>query len=179
MSEINNAVIEIDDVRLKNFIEITADEMDMVREWRNSEFVRQWMYQDHIISKDEHRAYFNKLKSDTSNIYYLLQHKNGEYIGVVGINKIDKNNRNAYFALYSNPNSKVVGIGRILDKTALEIAFKYLKLHSFRLEVIEDNYPVINLHKKYGFVEEGRLKQFVFKEGKWKDVLVMGIINHA
>ncbi len=28
-----------------------------------------------------------------------------------------------------------------------------------------------------GFEEEGRLREFVFKDGRWKDVIVMGMIK--
>ena len=72
---------------------------------------------------------------------------------------------------------KIPGVGRILDSLAKNIAFDILNLHTLKLEVIEDNKVVINLHKKLGFKEEGRLKDFVYKDGKWKDVIIMGIMN--
>jgi RimJ/RimL family protein N-acetyltransferase len=42
------------------------------------------------------------------------------------------------------------------------------------LAVFEDNTAAINLYKKIGFQEEGRLKEFIFKDGKWKDVIIIG-----
>jgi len=46
-----------------------------------------------------------------------------------------------------------------------------------KAEIIETNERAINFYKKSGFVKEGRLKEFVFKDGKWLDVIVMGIIR--
>jgi len=46
------------------------------------------------------------------------------------------------------------------------------------LEVFEDNTAAINLYKNFGFQEEGRLKEFIFKDGKWKDVIIMGMVNN-
>jgi UDP-4-amino-4,6-dideoxy-N-acetyl-beta-L-altrosamine N-acetyltransferase len=42
---------------------------------------------------------------------------------------------------------------------------------------METNERAINFYRKTGFSEEGRLKEFVFKDGKWLDVIVMGIIK--
>jgi UDP-4-amino-4,6-dideoxy-N-acetyl-beta-L-altrosamine N-acetyltransferase len=172
-----NTNIEIQDVLLKNFINLSDDEKEMVRCWRNNENVKQWMYQDHIISPEEHMAFMRRTVTDERNVYYLLQHKDGEYLGVLGLNRIDHKNKSSFFGLYSNPNSKRLGIGRILDKIAIELTFNHVKLHSLHLEILENNFPVINLHKKFGFQEEGRLKEFVYRNGRWIDVIIMGIVN--
>ena len=65
----------------------------------------------------------------------------------------------------------------MLDMLAIRLAFDYVGFHSLWLEVIEDNKHVVNLHKEMGFVEEGKLKDFVQKDNTWKDVIVMGKIN--
>jgi diamine N-acetyltransferase len=43
------------------------------------------------------------------------------------------------------------------------------------LLVLEDNKPAIKVYEKCGFVVEGRLRRHVFKNGKFKDVLFMGL----
>jgi UDP-4-amino-4,6-dideoxy-N-acetyl-beta-L-altrosamine N-acetyltransferase len=50
-----------------------------------------------------------------------------------------------------------------------------LKLHTLKLEVLENNERAINFFKKLGFKEEGRLREFVFKEDIWYDAIIMGI----
>ena len=50
-------------------------------------------------------------------------------------------------------------------------------VHTHQSEVIDGNEKAINFYKKSGFKEEGQLKEFVFKNDKWLDVIVMGIIN--
>jgi len=41
------------------------------------------------------------------------------------------------------------------------------------LEVYTDNEPAIRLYKKFGFVVEGTLKQFAFRDGQFVDVHTM------
>jgi len=55
------------------------------------------------------------------------------------------------------------------------LAFEHLKLHTLKLEVLENNERAINFFKKLGFKEEGRLREFVFKEDIWYDAIIMGI----
>lgn len=174
--DIINKDLDLGDYKLKNFINLSDDEIEMIRRWRNSENIRKWMYSEHLISKDEHRKFINSLKTSTDRAYWLVM-KDNEYIGVIYFTNIKWDHRNAYFGIYANPEKKIPGVGRILDSLAKNIAFDILNLHTLKLEVIEDNKVVINLHKKFGFKEEGRLKDFVYKNGKWKDVIIMGIIN--
>ncbi len=168
--------IQFDQILLKNFINLTAEEKECVRRWRNHLEVRKWMYNDHEIRPEEHEAFIKSLKDSRKDFYYLVFHEE-KPIGVLTFTRLDLRNRNAYFGLYANPEEKVPGAGLILEKTAIRLAFEILKLHTLKLEVIEDNLRAINLYRSAGFKEEGRLKEFVFKDGTWKDVIVMGMIN--
>lgn len=161
---------------LINFINLSDIEREKVRLWRNNEIIMKWMYQDHLISFEEHSIFINKLISDNNNFYWMIKKNTVDYIGVISLNKIDFRNKNAYFGIYSNPDSKLSGVGGLLIECLKKLAFKIANLHTLKLEVIESNKRAIDFYKKSGFIEEGRLKEFVFKDGNWQDVIVMGII---
>ncbi len=161
-------------IKIKNFINLNEEEKEIVRKWRNNKDIRKFMYQKRIITKKEHIKFIESLKSDSKNFYwFVINEKN--YLGVFYLNKVDLLNKHAYLGIYSNPELK--GVGRILMKCLMYIAFKVAKLHTLKLEVIETNKNAIEFYKKHGFQEEGRLKEFVFRDGKWLDVIVMGRIN--
>jgi UDP-4-amino-4,6-dideoxy-N-acetyl-beta-L-altrosamine N-acetyltransferase len=162
-------------ILLKSFVNLTSEEKKMVRNWRNSKAVRKWMYQDHIISSEEHEVFLLKLKEDTKNFYWLAKDKDGVYLGVISLNRIDVRNKNGYLGIYVNPILNVSGIGNTLIEYLKELAFKKARLHTLKLEVIDLNERAINFYKKFGFKKEGRLKEFVFKDKKWYDVIIMGI----
>lgn len=166
------------ELELINFINLTDEEKEIVRKWRNRENVRKWMYTDRIISQEEHSKFIETLKKDKKNCYWFLKDKKkGDYVGVIYLNKVDFKNKNAYLGIYSNPEKKIKGAGTLLLGMLKNIAFKIAKLHTLKLEVIENNEQAIKFYKKLGFVNEGRLKEYVFKDGEWHDVIVMGIIN--
>lgn len=157
-----------------NFINLSEKEKEIVRGWRNSESIRRWMYTNHVISAKEHADFIKRIKNDPRNLYWLLRDKR-DYIGVIYLNRVDLRNKNAYLGIYANPRRKLAGAGRTLVTSLKDIAFKALNLHTLKLEVLADNQRAIRFYKKFGFKKEGRLNNFVIRDGIYKDVLIMGI----
>ncbi len=162
-------------ISLINFTNLTAEENEMIRNWRNEESIRNWMFSDHIITKEEHMQFLNRLKSDNKNFSWLIRN-NDSYLGVLNFNQVNFKHRNAYFGFYVNPNIKLPGIAVLIDRIAIKLAFEVTGLHTIKLEALGGN-KVIKLHRKLGFKEEGRLKEFILKEDKWQDVIIMGMTN--
>lgn len=172
-----NKNIDLENASLISFINLNDEEAEMVRQWRNHDEIKKWMYQDHIISPEEHARFINGLKEDGRNFYWLAKNKQREAIGVISLNRVDFKNGNAYLGIYSNPYRKYPNAGRLLIQCLKTIAFDIAKIHTLKLEFIETNQRIINFYRRMGFNDEGRLKEFVFKEGKRHDVIVMGIVN--
>jgi UDP-4-amino-4,6-dideoxy-N-acetyl-beta-L-altrosamine N-acetyltransferase len=164
----------IKDLVLKNFINLDDEEKEIVRGFRNNYFTRKWCYHENTISLSEHNEFIKELEKDNHNLYWLVEGSTG-FIGVISLNRIDFENRNAYMGIYSKPGIKKVG--SLLIECLKSICFDLADLHTLKLEVIDGNEKAINLYKKSGFSEEGRIRDFTFKEGKYRDVILMGIIN--
>ena len=160
---------------LKNFINLDDEEKEITRTLRNNELVREWCYHEHIISTGEHIPFIENLKKDNSNFYWLVK-RNDEFIGVISLNRVDFENKNSYLGIYSN--FKIRKVGDLLIDCLKKVTFEVANLHTLKLEVIEDNKKALNLYKKAGFKKEGELKDFVFKNGRYKKVILMGIINN-
>jgi UDP-4-amino-4,6-dideoxy-N-acetyl-beta-L-altrosamine N-acetyltransferase len=165
----------LDKVVLLNFVNLNVKENEMVRLWRNHSRIRRWMYSSHIISSKEHTDFINNLKDDKKNFFWIVRYKEGKYLGVVYLNRLDLTNKNAYLGIYANPNLK--GVGNILIGCLKELSFNIINLHSLKLEVIESNKRAVQFYKKIGFKDEGCLKEYVFKNGKWVNVIIMGLIR--
>jgi len=132
------------------------------------------MYTDHVISQEEHEAFIENLKRDNRNFYYFVYWQSIP-VGVISLARVDLRNRNAYLGVYASPERKIPAAGVILGRSIMDLAFRVAKLHTLKLEVFEDNKRAISFYKRFGFTEEGRLREFVLRNNKWKDVVVMGI----
>ncbi len=166
----------VHDMTLIGFTELSIDEAKEVREMRNHESVRRWMNTDHLISVQEHERFLSGLSGDNKNFYYLVK-QNSVYLGVISLNRYDERNRNSYLGIYANPFLHETGIGGRLMHALKHIAFSRAGLHTLKLEVIESNARAIALYRKTGFIEEGRLKEFVWKNGRWYDMVIMGMVE--
>jgi UDP-4-amino-4,6-dideoxy-N-acetyl-beta-L-altrosamine N-acetyltransferase len=167
----------IHELKVVNFTRLSDEERKMVLDWRNHENIRKWMYSDDVITEEEHANFIDKLIVETSRFYWVVMNKEGSYLGTVNLNKIDLKNKHAYLGIYSNPHNQIKNKGRLLIQCIKHLAFEIAGIHTLKLEVIDYNQRAIKFYNESGFSEEGRLKEFIFKDGKWHDVIVMGIIN--
>jgi len=135
-------------IKLIDFTEMTDEQKQMVLTWRNNPNVRKWMYNQKEIPLEEHREFIESLKLSKDKRYFLVDSDKG-YIGVIDFTDISKDS--SYFGFYSNPESKIPGIGRILERVSIDYAFNVLKVGLLKLEVFVDNVKVVNLHKKFDF----------------------------
>lgn len=126
---------------LKNFIDLTKEEHQMIISWRNNENIRKWMYNKTTISLDEHLKFIKSLKVSLSSHYFLLKSESSS-LGVIYLTK-------NFLGVYSNPNKKKVG--DILLKEIIKFAFETKKLSTLKAEVYTDNYRAIKLYKRFGF----------------------------
>lgn len=69
------------------------------------------------------------------------------------------------------------GYGTDALKVLLRYAFTELNLHRVSLGVLADNTRAIRSYEKAGFVIEGHYRQSVRRDGRWQDVVSMGLLK--
>jgi len=101
-----------------------------------------------------------------------------EHIGNVYLREIDWVARHAEFHIFiATQLHRGRGYGESVIRQVLNHAFDDLGLRRIFLFVLASNEPAIRLYRKCGFKDEGLLRQHVFKNGRFEDVLVMGILS--
>lgn len=65
------------------------------------------------------------------------------------------------------------GVGTALLQAALDLTDNWLNLQRMELEVYTDNEPAVRLYTRAGFVIEGTLRQYAFRDGQYVDVYAM------
>jgi putative acetyltransferase len=69
------------------------------------------------------------------------------------------------------------GIGSKLLDAILDLAENWLNLKRLELEVYTDNLRAIHLYEKYGFVIEGTLHKYAFRDGNYVDAYTMAKVR--
>lgn len=164
----------MNDVRLVKLVE---DDLEMVRQWRNSKEVSQYMYTENIISASDQQNWFNKISQSTNSIYWIIEYS-GKKIGLASVTGIDSALQSCYWAFYLGDSSiRGVGIGAKVEYLVLEYVFNELNLNKLRCEVFVNNDKVIKMHEKFGFRREAYYREHCIKNNLKLDVVGLAILK--
>lgn len=99
-------------------------------------------------------------------------------LGLVSLCDIDNLSRSCEFhIMIGDKNQRGKGMGYFAISEILRHAFEDLNLNRVELKVLPDNEPALGLYRKAGFKEEGLLRQYAFKNGEYRDTLIMSILR--
>jgi UDP-4-amino-4,6-dideoxy-N-acetyl-beta-L-altrosamine N-acetyltransferase len=154
---------------------LAEKDLVLVRAWRNAPEVRRNMYSKHEITEAEHQSWFARLKDDDQSHWFIHEDAAGQPDGVVYFTQLQPANGSTFWGFYAGENA-VRGIGTHMEFEALEKAFSEFGLHKLNCEVLVSNGQVVNLHKKFGFKEEGLFRDFHFNGESYVDVVRLGIL---
>lgn len=157
--------------------ELSIDILQDIRNWRNDENISKYMYGNHKITQEEHSKWLSALPK-RNDLKFFVVFKNEKPIGTVYFNNISSEHRNSEWGFYIYPPQLAgKGYGVAIEFVALNFAFDILKLNKLNCEVLDFNLSVIKLHKKFGFVEEGRKRKQIFKNNEFVDVVMLGLLS--
>ncbi|MFQ5612088.1 MAG: GNAT family N-acetyltransferase [Anaerolineae bacterium] len=109
---------------------------------------------------------------------FAIETQEGVHIGSIGLMGIDHRLQLAELGIVIGHKSYWgQGYGQEAIHLLLDFAFKTLNLNRVSLRVDEDHPAAIQCYRKCGFVEEGRLREVVFREGRFFDHLIMSILR--
>jgi RimJ/RimL family protein N-acetyltransferase len=100
-------------------------------------------------------------------------------LGNTGLHGISALHRNAEWGIFiGRPEEWGKGYGREVATAMLRYAFKVLNLHRVYLRVNADNERGIKAYTAAGFQREGVLRQHIFVEGEYLDMVQMGVLRN-
>lgn len=145
-----------------------------VRDIRNEDNVRKWMYTDHLIGVNEHLGWISRLKQDDRQIVFVVLDAEHNPLGVASVNAIDRLHKKADWAFFLTETARG-GLGVALEHAFLDFVFDSLGMEKLNCEVIEGNDVVVKLHQKFLFREEGFRRANILKNGVRIGVHFLGL----
>lgn len=165
----------------------------MLREYRPEDLVpiRRWVNDPEIVgylsdiflyphtlesTEDYLRAMMDP-KSDTRG-FVIADAATELYIGQINLDAIDWKNRVGRIGiLLGSAEWFGRGIGTEAMRLLVAFAFLEMNLHRLELEVYDFNERALRSYRSCGFREEGRLRQRQYKNGRYVDVIQMGLLR--
>jgi UDP-4-amino-4,6-dideoxy-N-acetyl-beta-L-altrosamine N-acetyltransferase len=156
---------------------LEADALELVRTWRNSPAVAQYMYTANPISAEQQQAWYARVSQDPSVQYWLIYYQDRP-VGVANLYAISSQNRSCYWAFYlGEENLHGSGIGAKVELAVLEYVFEELKFNKLSCEVFVTNEKVVAMHEKFGFRREAYFRQHIYKDKAFVDVVGLAMLR--
>lgn len=147
----------------------------LVPKWNSDKDVTKYLYRGKLPSN----SFSEQLSSDIEFEIYTDISSNMHVIGCAGLHQINWISRSAELRiLIGETNYWGKGLGKAAIHELLHYAFSTLNLNRIWLGVNEYNIPAYKLYISCGFTEEGRLREEFYKDGKYCDLIRMGILRH-
>ena len=156
---------------------LTSEDLELVRNWRNSPEVSSYMYTDSHISEDQQKAWFEKIKHLENCRYWIIEFNN-QKVGLASLTDINRTLNSCYWAFYLGDTSiRGGGIGAKIEYNVIEYVFNQLNLNKLRCEVFVTNDKVIRMHEKFGFRREAYYREHCTKNNQKLDVVGLALLK--
>jgi len=158
---------------------LELDDLPRIHKWHNdrqlySHFSKVHRFVSMTVVEQWLRA--NMAYSEGSVSFAICVAESGVHIGNIYLRGIDWVARNGELAMFiADPEHRSKGYGKSAIHQMIRHAFEDLNLVRLHLKTLYDNQRAISLYEKCGFHVEGRLRRHAYKDGEFKDVLVMGL----
>ena len=157
--------------------DIRPEDKEMIRAWRNLPEVALYMYRDHYISPEAHERWLSEMGADPTRRYWIISQGEVNF-GLVNLYQISVPDRRCYWAFYlARPGARGRGVGTCTEYLILQRVFEEMKFNRLCCEVLASNQTVIEMHRKFGFVQEGYFRQHVIKGEKPMDVVSLAMLR--
>jgi RimJ/RimL family protein N-acetyltransferase len=165
------------DVKLRK---ISVTDIEKIRNWRNSDLIKNVSFNRSFISTEMQKKWFENVKLMDSQLHWIIT-VDGVDAGYAAVKNIDLDNERCEFAsLYIGEEQFLLnGIGALSEYKVIDYLYStYPKINKIYCEVLDFNKKVIQLHKKFGFVIEGELKQHYFINGQFNNVILLALFKN-
>jgi RimJ/RimL family protein N-acetyltransferase len=161
---------------------LSVDDVDHVMTWVNDKDVvgNLAVFAGAPITRAQELAWIERVAASAEDrVFSIFAADDGRYLGQVGLHQIFRRSGLARASLIVAARADWgKGIGSAALARALDAAFGAEGLHKVWLMVFAKNERARRTYERVGFRQEGLLREEYFHEGKWHDMVRMGMLAH-
>ncbi|MCR4587196.1 MAG: UDP-4-amino-4,6-dideoxy-N-acetyl-beta-L-altrosamine N-acetyltransferase [Lachnospiraceae bacterium] len=156
---------------------MTVEDTDLIVSWRNNPRVRNNFIYQETFTREIHLNWI-KNHVETGDVVQFIICETGtdRPVGSVYFRDISQVHHKAEYGIFIGEDDAIgKGYGSEACKKACIYGFQELKLHKILLRVYAENQPAIASYEKTGFIREGYLRDEVYTQGAFHDIILMGL----
>lgn len=161
-----------------NLREIRKSDIDYFLKWFNDPEIMQYnpRYLPMMGAKEE--KWIEKIANSEDTAHFVMETRDEKVIGVCGFNQINYKDQDAHIGInIGEKDCWEKGYGTEALELLVEYGFNQLNLHHITTEVYGFNGRSMRVQEKAGFQKEGHQREVVFKNGKYHDRIIFGLLR--
>ena len=159
---------------------VSEESVKKYTEWMNDFNVTDYIGRtDQIVTLTGEKEWLENCAKNTDNIEFdIVELNSNKLVGTISLGQFSWVNRSSVLGIFiGDKDFRDNGYGTEAINLLLEYGFKYLNLHSIRLDLIAINERAHKCYLKCGFKDTGRSRDAIFLNGKYYDELHMDILE--
>ena len=157
------------------FRPIDYDDLETLRELYNDMTTFLQLGTPEMVTSEEQIEWWKSSSKNKTNRRFCIVggEKHRVVIGILRIRNINHVNKNCEVGLDIVPQYRGRGYGEKSYEMVLEYLFNHMNMHTVYLRVIDINEMARSLYEKVGFQLTGKYPEFIYRDGKYRDYLLM------
>ena len=147
--------------------------------WINNREVTRFLKSHRPMNLQSEEEFIEQTRTSKQEVVFGIATKdNDRFIGCTGLHGFDQVNRHCFFGIMIGDTTNWgKGYGTEATRLVTKYAFESLNFNRVWLHVYDFNERGVKAYEKVGFKKEGVLRQHTYREGRYHDVLSMGILR--
>jgi RimJ/RimL family protein N-acetyltransferase len=169
-------VLQLRDIAL---VPVARDDLPLLFKWINDRDLVLLNAPYRPVAELRHESWFeDMLKRDDVHLFGIRHLESGRLIGSCQLLGVHAIHRHAELQVrIGDPDARGRGYGTQAVELLVRFGFVDLHLHRISLHVFADNVVAIRTYEKVGFRREGVSRDAAFIDGRYVDVVTMGILS--
>ena len=162
---------------------VRRSDIDHFLKWFNDPEVTQYLSNYLPMTEMAEEKYLEALggamaNTDAAMVIEAIEADATKPIGTSGLHGINNKDHNAGFGIaIGDKEYWGKGLGTEVCRLMVNYGFEQLNVHRIGSSVISFNERSIRMHLRVGFKEEGRQREAIFKNGKYHDSVMFGLLK--
>jgi RimJ/RimL family protein N-acetyltransferase len=157
------------------------DDLERNTRWINDREVTHFLaarYQFPLIAEESWLLERSRTMPSYADMGLAIDTKDGRHIGNVGLHRGSPEERTCELGIMiGEKDCWGGGYGTDALRTIARFAFEEMNMNRIGLDVYAFNTRAMRAYEKAGFVEEGRRRQDLYKDGEYHDVVMMSLLR--
>jgi len=155
---------------------IERRDLDFLRELHNDPTTLRNLTDTTLVNEIQQEKWFESICASRTSMRLAMLDEGGQIVGCVRLDHYDPRNRSVQVGGDIARDRRGRGYGSAMFAACVAYAFGVLNCRRAYLSVLETNAVAIGMYRRHGFVEEGRLVQAVYREGRYHDYINMYLL---